>query len=97
MVPVHAGPETASPFLGLGFGDGGVEGDIDFVDCGWMCGWEEVRKGGLERGEGEGGDGRDEEVEGWFVGWGVDGVEMRGEGGGFDEAAEVGEVGGWLC
>lgn len=51
----------------------------------------------MEGGEGEGGDGRDEEVEGWFVGWGVDGVEMRWEGGGFDEAAEVGEVGRCLC
>lgn len=51
----------------------------------------------MEGGEGEGGDGRDEEVEGWFIGWRVDGGEMRGEGGGFDEPAEVGEVGGCLC
>ena len=51
----------------------------------------------MECGEGEVRGGRDEEVEGWFIGWGVDGAEMRGEGGGFDEAAEVGEVGGCLC
>ena len=97
MIAVHAGPETLSPFLGLGFGDGGVEGDIDSVDRGRMCGWEEVGEGGLKGGEGEGGGWGDEEVEGWFVGWGVDGAEMRGEGGGFDEAAKVGEMGGCLC